>query len=232
MNKKWFVGAALAAVMAIPAFAWAHEGENHTAMGTISSIDGTNLMVKAADGKTVMVMASAALLLAAVSAFAADQGTVSPADRSFVMEASHGNQAEVELGKLAVGKAVNPDVKSFGQKMVDDHSKANDKLRQVASEKGLTLPSDLDQKSRAEYNQLEKLSGAAFDRAYVKLMVKDHVKDVADFQRESQKAADPAIREFVTGTLPTLQEHLSMAKDLQSKVAAAAGAGSRRGSRR
>ncbi len=59
MNKKWFVGAALAAVMAIPAFAWAHEGENHTVMGTISSISGTNLMVKAADGKTVMVMLDA-----------------------------------------------------------------------------------------------------------------------------------------------------------------------------
>lgn len=182
-------------------------------------------------GKTLIVTASAALLLAA-AAFAADQGTVPPADRSFVMEAAQGGQAEVELGKLAVGKAVNSDVKSFGQKMVDDHSKANDKLRQVAAEKGLSLPSDLDQKSRAEYNHLEKLSGAAFDRAYVKLMVKDHVKDLADFQRESQKAADPAIRQFVTETLPTLQEHLSMAKDLQSKVVGAAGAGARRGSRR
>jgi putative membrane protein len=181
--------------------------------------------------KTPLAMVGAALLLAA-AAFAADQGTVPAADRSFVMEAAHGGQAEVELGKLAAGKAVNPDVKSFAQKMADDHSKANDKLRQVASEKGLSLPSDLDQKSRAEYNHLEKLAGAAFDRAYVKLMVKDHVKDVAEFQRESEKAADPAIRQFVTETLPTLQEHLSMAKDLQSKVMAPAGAGSRRGSRR
>jgi hypothetical protein len=59
MNTKWLVSAAIAAAMAIPAFAWAHEGENHTVMGTISSISGTNLMVKVADGKTVMVMMDA-----------------------------------------------------------------------------------------------------------------------------------------------------------------------------
>jgi putative membrane protein len=146
------------------------------------------------------------------------------ADRSFVMAAANGGLEEVELGKLATSKATNPDVKSFGQKMVDDHSKANDQLRQVASSRGISLPADLDKKARADYNRLDKLSGDAFDRAYVKMMVKDHVKDVAEFDRESKRATDPDVRQFAASALPTLKDHLAMAKDLQGKVGGAASA--------
>ncbi len=145
-------------------------------------------------------------------------GDLAPADRSFVMAAARGGLEEVELGKLAASKATDPDVKSFGQRMADDHSRANDKLRQVASTKGVAMPSDLDHKARGEYNRLAKLSGSEFDREYVRTMVKDHVKDVAEFNRETTRARDTAVRQFATDTLPTLQDHLKMAKDLESKV--------------
>ncbi|MBV8201429.1 MAG: DUF4142 domain-containing protein [Acidobacteria bacterium] len=145
-------------------------------------------------------------------------GDLAATDRSFVMAAARGGLAEVELGKLAASKATDPDVKSFGQRMVDDHSKANDKLRQVASQKGVPIPSDLDRKTRSELDRLAKLSGSEFDRTYVKMMVKDHVKDVAEFNREATRAHDSQVRQFVSETLPIIQDHLKMAKDLESKV--------------
>ena len=145
-------------------------------------------------------------------------GDLHAADRSFVMAAARGGVEEVELGKLAIDKAANADVKAFGQRMVDDHSKANDQLRQVVSGKGVTMPSSLDRKGHSDYDRLAKLSGAEFDHAYVNMMVKDHVEDVADFNHAAQNAGDPDVRRFASSTLPTLQEHLRMAKDLQGKV--------------
>jgi putative membrane protein len=149
-------------------------------------------------------------------------------DREFVIDAARGGMAEVELGKLAVAKATNPDVKSFGQRMIDDHSRANDQLRHVAMNKGVTLPSGLDRKTRAEFERLDRLSGEQFDRAYADLMVRDHVKDVADFEREAKHSGGPDVRQFASTTLPTLQEHLSLAKDVQSRVVGAAAGPSQR----
>ncbi len=136
-------------------------------------------------------------------------------DRDFVMDAARGGLAEVELGKLAVAKGTSPDVKQFGQRMVDDHSRANDKLREVALSKGVTLPADMDRKSRDEYRKLDQLSGERFDRAYVDMMVKDHKKDVADFDHEVKRGNDPDVQRFASMTLPTLEEHLTMVKGLQ-----------------
>src|SRR5436190_5687346 len=107
------------------------------------------------------------------------------ADQRFVMEAAQGGMAEVELGQLAAQKAASDDVKKFGQRMVDDHTKANDQLKQVASQKSITLPTDIGAKNKAVKDHLEKLSGAAFDKAYMTHMVQDHKKDVAEFQKEA-----------------------------------------------
>src|SRR5947199_691118 len=107
-------------------------------------------------------------------------------DNPFVTKAANGGMAEVKLGTLATQKAANPDVKAFGQQMVDDHGKANDELKQLASSKGITLPTDIDAKEQAKYDRLSKLSGAEFDRAYMKHMVADHRTDVSEFRRESQ----------------------------------------------
>src|SRR5689334_10757965 len=107
-------------------------------------------------------------------------------DSAFVTKAAVGGLAEVKLGQLATQKASSSDVKQFGQQMVDDHGKANEELKQLASSKGITLPTDLDAKHQATYDRLSKLDGAAFDRAYMQDMVADHNEDVSEFRRESK----------------------------------------------
>jgi putative membrane protein len=140
------------------------------------------------------------------------------ADDKFAMKAAQGGLAEVALGKLAVQKAGSPDVKAFGQRMIDDHSKANDQLMAVAKQESLTLPMTMDPKDQATYNKLSALSGAAFDKAYVSDMVKDHEKDIADFRKEANDGTDPGIKGFASQTAPILQSHLDAAKELQTKM--------------
>jgi len=131
-------------------------------------------------------------------------------DRTFVKKAAQGRMAEVEMGKLASERASDPDVKKFGQRMVDDHTKANDQLKQVASSKNITLPESLNAKDEATMKKLSALSGAAFDRTYMRGMVTDHTKDVS--------AKDPAIKDFASQTQPTLKDHLKEAKRIAPKV--------------
>jgi putative membrane protein len=148
-------------------------------------------------------------------------GSVSTSDRRFVRGAAQGGMAEVELGKLAAEKGSTDEVKKFGQRMVDDHSKAGDQLKQIASEKGITVPQQLSAKDRALKDRLSKLSGEDFDKAYMSDMVKDHTQDVADFQRESNAGTDSDIKDFAAKTLPTLQDHLRQAKEIAPSARAA-----------
>jgi putative membrane protein len=138
-------------------------------------------------------------------------------DRHFIRKAGEGGLAEVELGKLAAEKGQSEEVKKFGQRMVDDHSKANDQLKQLAESKGVTLPTTLDAQDKATKARLEKLSGEQFDRAYMNDMVKDHTKDVSEFQKVSKTAKDPDVKNFASQTLPTLEDHLKEARTIAPK---------------
>ncbi len=135
-------------------------------------------------------------------------------DKTFVMNAAIGGMAEVEMGKLAVQKASDDRVKQFGQKMIKDHSKANEDLKGVASAQKIDIPVSLDSKHQATIDRLNKLSGSAFDHAYVREMVRDHNEDVKEFQKEAQNGQDSAVRAFASRTLPTLQEHQRMILDI------------------
>lgn len=146
------------------------------------------------------------------------------ADTKFMKEAAEGGMVEVALGQLAVEKGSSGDVKKFGQRMVDGHSKANDELKQLASQKNVDLPQDLSAKDKTTKAMLEKLSGEQFDQAYIKDMVKDHKKDVADFRRESKSAQDPDVKKFATQTLPTLEDHLKQAESIAPAGTATASA--------
>jgi len=141
-------------------------------------------------------------------------GTVSSADRKFAMTAAMDGMTEVELGRLAAERGASDGVKQFGQRMVDDHSKANEELKQWAATAGVTLPTALDAKHQAMVAKMSGLSGAAFDKAYAQNMVKDHTKAVQLFQREADRGADAGLKTFASSTLPTLQEHLRMARSL------------------
>jgi putative membrane protein len=142
----------------------------------------------------------------------------SSADTTFAKEAAMGGMAEVELGKLAVEKASSPDVKSFGQHMVDDHSKANDELKQLAAQKGMTLPATVSSMQKQDMDKLSKLSGAAFDKAYIDMMVKGHNKTVALFEKESKGGKDSDLKSWASSTLPTLQGHKKMVDDLHASM--------------
>jgi putative membrane protein len=150
-----------------------------------------------------------------------DQGSrqmLKSADTAFAMKAAQGGAAEVQTGKLAAEKASSPDVKAFGQQMVDDHTKANDDLKSVAEKKRMTLPTDMNAHQQGTYSKLQRLSGDAFDRAYVKDMVKDHEDDVKEFQKEANNGKDEDIKGFASRTLPVLQGHLDKIKSIQSSM--------------
>jgi putative membrane protein len=139
-------------------------------------------------------------------------------DSMFVTKAAQGGMAEVKLGNLAQEKAESPDVKNFGQTMVADHTKANDELKKIASGKGIAMPSDIDAKDQATYDHLSKLSGAAFDRAYMRDMVADHKADISEFKRQADRGADADLKAYASKTLPTLEHHLQMAESIEPKV--------------
>ncbi len=139
-------------------------------------------------------------------------------DREFMLKAAQGGMTEVELGKLAQEKGSSSDVKEFGSHMVMDHSKANEELKAIAANKGVTLPSALDAKHQAAVDRLQHLSGPAFDRAYVKAMVKDHEKDAAEFRDASDSAQDPDVKNFAGNTLKMIDSHLADIKSIQSKM--------------
>jgi len=143
------------------------------------------------------------------------KGQLDHADRKFLEEAAAGGMAEVEMGQLAADRAESSEVKQFGQRMVQDHTKANDQLKQVASSKGVEVPAQTDKSHQKKMAKLQKLQGAAFDKQYMDDMVKDHKKDVKDFEKASKSAKDPEVKSFASQTLPTLQEHLKMAQAAQ-----------------
>ena len=151
---------------------------------------------------------------------ASDKGdaVVTGGDLAFMNDAAPGGMAEVELGKMAASKAQNAEVKAFGQKMVEDHSKAGEELKQLAAQKKVMLPPDVLPAHKQLMEKLSKLSGADFDKEYVAAMVEAHEKDVAAFENVSKTAADADVKAFATKTLPTLKMHLEMIKAMAGKM--------------
>ena len=143
---------------------------------------------------------------------------VTPEDHAFVIKASMGGEGEVQLGQLAVKNAKSPDVKQFGQRMVDDHTKVGKELQSLAGKKNLTAPTEVDSKTKGTLDRLSKLSGDAFDKAYMTEMVDEHEADVAAFQRQSTSPGDKDLSSFAAKSLPTLEEHLQMAKSIAAKL--------------
>lgn len=143
------------------------------------------------------------------------------ADKAFMEKAAMGGMVEVEMGRLAQQKGTSQQVKDFGARMVQDHGAANNELMQLASKKGLQMPSDAGSAHKRDVQKLSGLSGAQFDREYMAHMVKDHRKDVSDFEKASKSAKDSDVKAFAAKTLPVLQEHLKLAQTTQDAVKAA-----------
>jgi putative membrane protein len=138
------------------------------------------------------------------------------ADLDFMQKAATGGLAEVALGQQVSPAAKNPDAKGFADRMVTDHSKANDELKQLASNKGVTLPTDTDQKHKDAAQKV--MSSKNIDKAYIDDMVEDHDKDVKEFEEASKSAKDADLKAWIDKTLPVLKEHQKMAHDIKSKM--------------
>jgi putative membrane protein len=141
-------------------------------------------------------------------------GNLSSQDEKFAREAAKGGMTEVELGRLGTEKAQSSEVKQLAQRILQDHTKANQELTQIAQQKGLDLPKQAEQK---HVEHLKSLSGNEFDKAYVQHMVKDHKKDIKKFERASTECQDADLKQFASKTLPTLKEHYRMAHDLEAR---------------
>jgi putative membrane protein len=135
-------------------------------------------------------------------------------DPQFVWQASAAGLAEVNLSMLARDRAHSDDVKKFAQHMIDDHGKANKALIRIADSQRMRVAPSMDQKHETLAAQLARLSGKDFDRAYADAMLKDHEEAVSLFSQEAKHGQNKELKEFADKTLPTLKDHLSMARRL------------------
>jgi len=146
--------------------------------------------------------------------------TLSHADSSFLKDAAEAGLAEVQEGQLAESNAKDAQVKSFGEQMVTDHTKANDQLKALAQSKNVDVPTEPSMMQRASVKHLASAKDAAFDKRYASDAVSDHQKVVKLFQKEASQGHDPDVKAFAQQMLPALQHHLAMARDLQKTVSA------------
>ena len=144
---------------------------------------------------------------------------LSRGERKFLSKAAQGGMAEVQLGQLAQEKAASDEVKQIGEKLVEDHSQANDQVQQIAMAKGVDLPKDISGKHKSAVKRLSKLSGQEFDREFLRYQLEHHREDIREFEKTADKAENPEVKEFASNALPLLKKH----QDMVAQAAQAAG---------
>ena len=189
-------------------------------MNRRSSLLVLSLFLGLAGGVQAASHTGAAAAKAAASPVAADRAAPSKlarADIAFLTKAAQAGHAEVESSKIAVDKAVNTQVKGFAQQMVDDHGKASAELASLAAAKGVKLPDGPSVMQKTKIKLLAARDGAGFDRQYASGMgVSAHEDTVKLFQKAAREAKDPDVKAFASKTLPTLEHHLKMARELKA----------------
>jgi putative membrane protein len=160
-----------------------------------------------------------AIAISAPTAFGQPEPKLPDTGPGFVKLASQDGMTEVALGKLALMKSSNPDIKQFASRMVQDHSKANVQLSEIAKKQGIPVSKKLDAEHAAMVKMMSDKSGADFDTAYTSDMLADHKKAITLFQNEATDHADPDLASFAQSTLPVLRQHQQMAEQLTNKVA-------------
>ncbi|MGM9476073.1 DUF4142 domain-containing protein [Pedobacter sp. GSP4] len=143
---------------------------------------------------------------------------VDEADAKFTTQAAVGGMAEVELGKMALEKSTNEQVKEFATMMVKDHGMANTELMAIAKQKNITLPSTVDDEHKKKMEDLSKKSGKDFDKAYVDAMVSGHKSTLKLMEDESRDGKDVDLKAFATKTAPVVQSHLVMINKINDSM--------------
>lgn len=173
-------------------------------------------------GHTALCVAGVVMVVGVSQSPAQAADKLASKDKSFLVNAAEAGNAEVAASKIALEKTTNPAVKDFAQKMIEQHTQVGEQLKQLASSKDVSVPSEPSLAQRAKIAVLEKLSGATFDKRYASSIgVSAHQDAVKLFQKASTESRDPDVKDFAAKTLPGLKEHLQMATDLKAKVDAA-----------
>jgi putative membrane protein len=139
-------------------------------------------------------------------------GKATATEKAFIKKAADGGMIEVKLGQLAAEKGGSDQVKDFGNRMVKDHSKMNDNLKEVAGKMKVQVPSAISAKHHAMIEKMSAMSGAEFDNQYVKAMVKDHEMDVAEFEKAAKEVKNEDLKKFIEDSVSVMKEHLEMIK--------------------
>ncbi len=139
-------------------------------------------------------------------------------DQEFVVKAASGGLMEVELGKIAAQNAASAKVKEFGQRMVKDHSKANDELKALASAKNISIPATPGEDHQKHIDNLKAKKGAEFDKDYIDMMVDDHEEDIKDYEKAASDGKDAQIKAFAQSKVLILKQHLEMARSAKDAV--------------
>jgi putative membrane protein len=145
-------------------------------------------------------------------------GVVSRQDRKFVEQAAEGGMAEVQLGQLAAQRAQDPAVRDFANRMVSDHTPANQRLMTIAATAGITPPDKLDFMHRHSMKKLGKADAKDFDMDYIESQVKDHEKMAELMEDEIKDGQNPELKQFATDMLPRIREHHQMAQRLEEQL--------------
>jgi putative membrane protein len=156
-----------------------------------------------------------------VSAPAAAATTMNKADQKTLTDLAMAGMAEIECAKQAQAKSQNDQVKTYAQQMINDHSKAQTDVEQLASAKGVTLPTELDKSHKAMVDKLGGMSADAIDKAYISHAVSDHQKLHAKLTQAQKKTKDPELKALIERIAPTVEQHLKAAKELASTKGAA-----------
>ena len=149
---------------------------------------------------------------------AADINNSANTAAGFLVKAAGSGMMEVELGKIARLNGYSQAVKDFAKMMETDHSKANNELKSLASSKNINLPAAMPAEHQLHIDHFKGLKGADFDKAYITMMVEDHNKDIAEFERAASNNADAEVKSFASRTLPVLKKHLEEAKRIQGRM--------------
>ena len=136
---------------------------------------------------------------------------------TFLTKSANSGLAEVQLAKLAQQKATIDAVKSFAAMLERDHTSVNDQVKNLAGQRNISLPAAPSEDKQKMYNDMEKMTGKAFDKEYISMMVKAHGDGIKLFEDTKANAADIDVKNFADKILPTLKMHLDSAKAIQKR---------------
>lgn len=141
----------------------------------------------------------------------------SAVDTQFMIKAAQSDQTEIQTSQLALQRSRNPEVRQYAERMITEHTASSKRLMPIAMQKKVTLPKDVGPANKPLLNQLARLSGTQFDKAYIAGQAQAHAKTQAEFQRYLREGRDPQLRAFATQVLPIVQGHLKTAQSLVAK---------------